>query len=419
MSVVIRPFDGYLVNPAKVHAVVTPAYDAMLPQDRRDFAEQNPDNYVNVMRTQEEFVNDANPPSLDDILKLNKSQLDQLFAQEAFVRTQGPGYYLYRLAIDGHEQIGVIANIRVEEYATGRLKKHEDTQIEKENLLTGYFESVGVTSNPICVAFHPNDTVTSAINEAMGEDPYLQFSAWDAVEQTVWKVSDPALCERLEAGFKKIEFTYLTDGHHRCAAAVRYANIVKETNPDSISGGNHDYLLVALFPADQLRIFSYFRCVKDLNGLTELQLLSEIEKRGLKVRKKSNSDPDSILPIQSRDITMFVDGTAYGVRIPDELVPEDDPVESLDVSILQTQILGPIFSIEDARSDDRLSFVPGVAGVSGLIDRYRNDGWRLGFACFNTTIQEVIAVADAGRTMPPKSTWFDPKLRAGLFLRTC
>ena len=412
----IRKFDGYLVEPKRAASVVTPAYDAMLPSERREFAGLHPGNYVNVMRSLEEF--DGSGPTLEEILHHNQSHLNQLLENGAFLNTSSPAYYLYKLQAGQHEQIGVIADIPVDEYTQGRLKKHEDTQLEKENMLTRYQETVGVTSSPICVAYADRSEIDDAIEQATQEEPYLKFTAWDDVAQTVWKVSDSALSAQLEQGFDDIEYTYLTDGHHRCASGARFAEFVKQRAAGAEECPNADHLLVALFPDSQLRIFSYFRCVRDLNGMDESDLITAIAATGIEVQQKDTRDLDTLLPVRSRDITMIVDDSVYGLRIPAAMVPSDNPAGSLDVSILQERILASVLGIHNARSDERLSYAPGVEGIAGLMERCKK-GWRLGFACVNTTIQEVMEVADAGQAMPPKSTWFDPKLRAGIFLRYC
>ena len=411
----ITKFDGYVVRPDHVQKVVTPAYDAMLPSERRAFAEEYPGNYVNVMRTLEEFSDSG--PTLDEILDHNQSHFNKMLEDGAFARTRSPAFYLYRLQSGGHEQTGLIADIPVSDYTEGRLKKHEDTQIEKENMLTRYQETVGVTSSPVCVAYADRDDITDAVAATMKEEPLLDFSAWDDVGQTIWRVSDAAVEAQLQAGFEQITYTYLTDGHHRCASGARFARIA-QNRQDANSASNADRLLVALFPESQLRIFSYFRCVRDLNGMDVSALIRAIESTGIRVESQPMDDMERLLPRKPREITMIVDDSAYRLNIPQELVPQDDPAGSLDVSILQEQVLAPVLGIADARSDGRLSYTPGVEGVSGLIDRCRK-GWSLGFACVDTTIQEVVDVADAGQAMPPKSTWFDPKLRAGIFVRYC
>ncbi len=412
---VISKFDGYLVKPEHVQSVVTPAYDAMLPSERREFAGKFPDNYVNVMRTLEEFT--ESPPTLDEILDHNKSHFNQLMANGVFAKNPSPSYFLYRLRAGSHEQTGLIADIPVSDYVEGRLKKHEDTQVEKENMLTRYQESVGITSSPICVAYADTDEISEAKRKVMSETPILDFSAWDDVEQTIWQVSDPEVEGQLQRSFGEIEYTYLTDGHHRCASGVRFAEIARQREA-SVENSKSDQMLVALFPKSELRIFSYFRCVRDLNGLEVPEFIGAIESAGIRVESRHLNDIDHLLPKKAREVTMVVDERAYSLHIPQAMVPQDDPAGSLDVSVLQERVLSPILGIRDARSDQRLNYTPGVEGIAGLIERCRK-GWRVGFACVDTAIQEVIDVADAGQVMPPKSTWFDPKLRAGIFVRYC
>ena len=413
----LKPFDGYLVAPEHADEVVTPAYDAMLPAARRAFAEKYPGNYVNVMRTLDEHADDeVNKPTLDDILQHNKRQLNALFEKGAFTRIATPSYFLYQLSIDDHVQVGLIADIPINDYAVGRLRKHEHTQTEKENLLTHYNEIVGVTSNPVCVAYTATETILDAVADAMLEPPYLKIRVWDDVEQTVWQITNPETCKTLEREFNHIDITYLTDGHHRCASGLRFSENARSRGKHD-ADASHNYLLVAMFPAHQLRVFSYFRCVRDLNGLEPAELVGAIDRAGFDIHAM-NSGTDTLLPTKARDVTMLIDNIAYRIKIPDHLIPQDDPAGRLDVSIIQDQILTPILGIGDARSDSRLSYMPGSEGISGLQQRC-TDGWRVGFACFNTTVQEIMDVADAGKVMPPKSTWFDPKLRAGLFLRYC
>ena len=409
-------FNGYLVHPEHARAVVTPAYDAMHPQERRAFAEQHPGNYVNVMRTLEEFAEDRQPPSLEEILKKNLSSLTRLHDKGAFVKAKS-GYYLYRLQIGSHEQTGLIANIPLRDYAEQLLKKHEHTQLEKENMLTSYHEFVGVTSSPVCVGYAPREGITSVIGEVMESSPYLQFSAWDDVEQTVWRINDERMERQLEEEFEQIEETYLTDGHHRCESSIRYAQLNSAQSGNEDLTASHNQLFVALFPEDQLRILPYFRCVRDLNGMSESELISVLKSRGIEVAERREKSDDRLLPARAREITMLLDEKPYQLNLPSQMI-SDDPVQSLDISILHDEILGPILGVHDARLDERICFTPGASGIQSLFNAHQN-GWRLGFACFQTTMEELKRVADAGQVMPPKSTWFDPKLRAGIFLRDC
>ena len=411
----IKKFDGYLVNPTKAKRVITPAYDGMRPSERREFAGKHPYNYVNVMRTLEEF--DGDGPTLEEILAFNLSNLNRLLQDGSFLKTETPAYYLYSLKQGNHEQTGVIAEIPVSDYVSGRLKKHEDTQLVKENMLTRYHEAVGVTSSPICVAYPDRDDLSVAIERAKNNAPYLNLSTWDEVIQTVWRVDDAHISAEMERIFDEIEFTYLTDGHHRCASGARYSEIANSRPSDEKQNVNSNYLLVALFPQSHMRIFSYFRCIRDLNGMSSTDLVSAIRSAGFQIDSISIKDADRLLPERTAEITMIVEQSAYRIRIPCQMIDANNPVASLDVSILQDRILAAVLGIQDARSDSRLSYMPGVEGISGLISRCRG-GWPVGFACVDTKIEEVIGVADAGEVMPPKSTWFDPKLRAGIFLRS-
>ena len=413
----VTKFDGYLVNPQDATRIVTPAYDAMLPSERRAFAEQHSRNYVNVMRTLDEFPDSSK--TIEDILAHNQLHLTRLLESGSYRRVSSPAFFLYRLRSGSHEQTGVIADIPISDYADGLLKKHEDTRSDKEDMLTQYQEVVGVTSSPVCVSYADQPEITEVIEETQKQDPYLRFCAWDDVDQAIWEITDEDLSQQLECGFKDIKYTYLTDGHHRCASGVRFSEVVSSRADYDEKTSNSSKLMVALFPKSQMRIYSYFRCLRDLNGLSESDLICAIEKTGIKVEKSDCEELTSaLLPDKAREITMVINGRAYLLEIPEELVPINDPNGSLDVSILQDQILAPILGIHDARSDSRLSYIPGVFGMKGILEQSLN-GWPLGFACVDTTIQEVVDVADAGLTMPPKSTWFDPKLRAGIFLRYC
>ncbi len=412
----ISKFVGHLVRPQRACSVVTPAYDAMTPAQRRTFAGRNPGNYVNVMRSLDEF-DERNKPTLEEVLAHNQSHLQWLLDSDAFELTPHPAYYLYQLKCGAHEQTGLIANMPVADYTDSRLKKHEDTQRQKEDMLVRYQEAVGVTSSPICVAYADRGGIDDAVRQVKTGVPCLKFSAWDEVEQTVWRVDDAQVEQMLADEFAQVEHTYLTDGHHRCASGARFAELVRQRSAGATLLPNAEQLLVALFPQSQLKIHSYFRCVRDLGGMTVAQLVSAIEAAGIEVERQP-IESDQLLPQASRQITMIAGCRAFRLRIPEALVPERDPVGRLDVSILQNKILAPILSIRDARGDDRLSYAPGVEGISILKERCSSD-WQVGFACVDTKIEEVIEVADAAQTMPPKSTWFDPKLRAGIFLRQC
>lgn len=435
----IRPIDGYLVDPAHAEAVVSPAYDAVSPALRREFADAHPRNYINTMRLMADFPPDAQP-TVDELLAHNKANLDALLASGAFNRIERPCLFLYQLAAAGHTQTGVVCEVSVDEYAQGRLRKHENTRSDKEDLLAMYQQVVGVSSSPICLAYPHDDAIDSALAELTCARPVLDFVSGDGVAQRIWRIDDPAAQQRLQALFARIDITYLTDGHHRAAAGWRYAQMRRGGGGDGGGRGGdagdrdapYNQLLVALFSARQLNLLPFHRAVADLNGMSEAQLVAALQ-RDFEVQFIAGQ---SFTPSQHGEFGMLIGGGGgsesddgnerksriesggrwYRLRVRSGLVDATEPVDSLDVSILQNRILAPIFGIIDARGDPRLDYVSGASGRAGL-HRKCADGWAACFACFPTSIDQLMKVADTGGLMPPKSTYFDPKARSGIFIR--
>ncbi|MDD9854909.1 MAG: DUF1015 domain-containing protein, partial [Gammaproteobacteria bacterium] len=312
----IRAFDGYLVDPAHAVEVVSPAYDAVSPQMRREFADAHPRNYINTMRLLADFPADAQP-TVDELLAYNKANLDALLSGGAFNRIEKPCLFIYQLATDTHCQTGVVCEVSVDEYAHGRLRKHENTRSDKEDLLALYQRVVGVSSSPICLAHAHDDGVERALAELTAAPPALDFVSGDGVAQRVWRIDDAAAQRRLQDLFARIDTTYLTDGHHRAAAGWRYAQMRRgevgapprhprsllsggrggerggggdggdgggrgDRGGDGGDGGDADapynQLLVALFSARQLNLLPFHRAVADLNGLSEAQLVAALRR---------------------------------------------------------------------------------------------------------------------------------------------
>jgi len=410
----VRPFRGYLVAPGRVQDVVAPAYDALTPAQRHRYANAHPDNYVNAMRSLEEFPA-AERPSLDELLERNKMKLESLIEQGAFRRTDAPCLFVYRLRVDDHEQVGLVGEIPIDEYDRGVIKKHEYTQTNREEHLTRYNDVVGAASSPVCLTYTHHPGVDAIVAEYMSTTPVIDFVADDGVAQSIWCIDDSDVQARLRGYFAEWGEAYLTDGHHRAAAASRFAHMRREQNPDYTGEEAYNYLLVALFPDDQLRILAYNRYVTDLNGLRVDELLESLS-GDFQVECLGAIPADDAAPSQPREFAMLLDGRWYRLRIDPASVPGDDPVETLDITILHERILGPVLGIADVRCDERCESVAGAVGMAGLAERCR-EGGGVAFACHPVSIQQLMAVADAKRVMPPKSTWFDPKVRSGLFLR--
>ena len=314
--------------------------------------------------------------------------------------------YIYRLHTGDHFQTAVIAEVPVTEYQQGRIHKHEHTRSEHENRLTQYLQHVGVSSSPICLAYQDDARIDKTVEIITQDKPLLDFFMEDGVRQTIWKVVEPEQIDILRTQFLSVEVAYLTDGHHRMAASVRHA-------ANRSSSGAWDIFLAALFPATQLRILSFNRCVRDLNGLSVEQLID-----GLALNftvDRISDDRKTMLPSKPGEFTLLVENQLFRLQVRPTRVP-NDPVGSLDVSLLQNLFLEPVLGIEYDRADPRLDFVTGDRGLNGLRHR-AEEGWQAGIACYPTSMTDLMSIADQGLVMPPKSTCFDPKARSGIFLR--
>jgi len=410
----VCPFSGYIVAPERADDVVAPAYDALTPAQRHRYAEAHPDNYVNAMRSLEEFPPHERP-SLDELLERNKRNLDKLFAHGAFRETAAPSLFIYRLRSGEHEQTGLVGEVPVAEYDRDVIKKHEHTQTNRENHLARYNEVVGAASSPVCLSYAHHPEVDRIIAGHMKQAPYIDFVADDGVAQTVWCIDDAETQRALGQCFAGIGEAYLTDGHHRAAAASRFAHMRREANPRHTGNEAYNYLLVVLFPDDQVRILPYNRHVKDLNGLTAAAFVEALS-RDFAVERLGPVAGPRAEPAGPREFALWLEGEWYRLRVDSATVPEDDPVANLDITVLHDRILEPVLGVADLRTDERCDSVAGVLGMEGLAERCRESGGA-GFAVHPVSIHQLMAVADASRVMPPKSTWFDPKVRSGIFLR--
>ena len=385
--------------------MVAPAYDSMAPAERAAYAKTNPSNFIKTMRTPEDYVESENP-SLGMVLDHNLNAVQKMLEDSTFELQPHEALYIYRLHTGDHVQTAVIAEVPVTEYQQGRIHKHEHTRSEHENRLTQYLQHVGVSSSPICLAYQDDARIDKTVEIITQDKPLLDFFMEDGVRQTIWKVVETEQIDILRTQFLSVEVAYLTDGHHRMAASVRHA-------ANRSSSGPWDNFLAALFPATQLRILSFNRCVRDLNGLSVEQLID-----GLALNftvDRISDDRKTMLPSKPGEFTLLVENQLFRLQVRPARVPNDS-VGSLDVSLLQNLFLEPVLGIGDDRSDPRLDFVTGDRGLNGLRQR-AEEGWQAGIACYPTSMTDLMSIADRGLVMPPKSTCFDPKARSGIFLR--
>ena len=406
----IKAFNSYLVKADRAINVVSPAYDSVSPEQRREFAEANPENFINTMRLQEDFP-EARKPTYKQLLGSNKERLTHLLGNGSYEALHQPCMFLYQLGSGEHIQIGIVCEVAVSEYEQGKLRKHENTSSAKEDLLAQYQEVVGASSSPICLAYAQNPAIDRYIGKLSSRTPDLDFVTNDGEIQRVWCINDPDELEHLRQLFADISATYLTDGHHRAASGRRYAELMRNKHNSNHGDEPYNQLLVALFPDNQLNLLPFHRCVKDMNSLDTQQLLTALNKHF-----KVEPVPSAVQPDCHGEFGMLIEGNWYRLTVKSPHTDNNSPVNCLDVSILQNLVLDPVFGIKDMRDDPRLGYIAGVSGIEG-INQTVSEGWEVVFTCNATSIQQLMDVADADALMPPKSTYFDPKPRSGIFVR--
>ncbi len=407
----IKPFAGYLVSAEKASAVVSPAYDSVSAEQRRIFAEQNPGNFLNTMRLLEDYPEDARPLQ-HELLQTNRSNLHRLLSDGSFDLLDRPSLFLYQLDTGEHVQTGVVCEIGIDEYEQNRVRKHESTRQDKEDLLVDYLDVVGAASSPICLTYSGDGRINRLVGRICHGPADLEFSSEDGVRHRIWPVSDEADSRRLTDFFREVGTVYLTDGHHRAASSHRYAERMRARQTGT-GDSSFDQLLVVLFPNDQLRLLPFHRCTRDMNGRSVTQLIEELEQNFVVEELPGYT---VFQPSQHGEFGMFVQETWYRLNVKPGCLNTGDPVRSLDVSVLQDLILDSVLGIKDMRSDSRLDYIAGVSGMEGIRSKV-SEGWKVVFTCHATSIDQLMAVADAGSLMPPKSTYFDPKPRSGIFVR--
>ena len=396
----IHPFEGYLVAARWAGAVVAPPYDSLTPEERRRHADAHPESYLNAMRSADDFV-PGHAPGLPALHEENVRFLRAHVGNGRFV-ARPRCVLVYRLACGGHVQRGVVAEMPIDAYLDGRIRRHEFTRVAREDALAEYIDRVRTASSPVSLAYRSDGGIRSLLDTATEDRPAVSHTTEDGVEHDIW-VLEGADAHALIDAFGSVSTAYLTDGHHRCAATARFS-----------TAGADVRLLVVLFPDDELRILPYHRVVRDLGGHSADSLLARLAERFV-VEPLPDDDLDAARPRKRGEFAVHVDGRWYRFRLADDEARPSEPAAAIDAAILQAQIIGPLIGITDPRDDERLGYVSGAGGLDSL-RRACSEGWRAGFALHPTSMEELVAVADAGQVMPPKSTWFDPKPRSGFFI---
>lgn len=383
-------------------------YDVYHREDARAAVLGKPLSFLNIDRPETMF-DESYDMYATEVYEAARDRLHDMRAQGQFVKEERPVYYIYELTMNGRAQTGIVACASIDDYLNGVIKKHENTREEKELDRIRHVDVCGAQTGPIFLAYRSREEIRSLVREAKEHPPVFSFVSEDGIRHTGWIIADEQRVQMLENAFAKVDSAYIADGHHRAASAVKVGLKRRAAKPDYDGTEEFNYFLAVLFPDDELMIMDYNRVVKDLNGLTEEEYLGKVSEK-FSIRELSEEKK----PEHRGQMTMYLHGRWYELEEKEEYI-QKDPVNGLDVAYLQRELLTPVLGIGDPRTDSRIDFVGGIRGIAELKRRADSD-MEAAFAMYPTSIRELFAVADAGLLMPPKSTWFEPKLRSGLFI---
>jgi uncharacterized protein (DUF1015 family) len=406
---VIRPFQ--CVRPRKDVAdrVAALPYDVYNRQEAKKEVEREPLSFLKIDRAETNF-DDSVDTYAPEVYQKAKEILNEEIARGIYEKDDSEAYYIYELTMNGRAQTGLVACASVDDYVNNVIKKHENTREDKEIDRITHVDTCSAQTGPIFLAYRAQDAINKRVEANKEKEPVYDFTAVDGVKHRVWKMSDPEDVEAIQEAFKNLNQIYIADGHHRAASAVKVGLKRRKENPVHTGKEEYNFFLSVLFPHDQLMIMDYNRSVTDLNGLTVPEFLEKI-KENFEVEKASGQ----VRPQEKGTFGMYLEDGWYVLKAKENLYEGKDAVGRLDVAVLQDYLLNPVLGIQDPRTDERIEFIGGIRGLSELEKKVK-EGMKVSFSMYPTSITELFDVADQNLLMPPKSTWFEPKLRSGLFI---
>ncbi len=409
----IYPFKALRpVDPAEAGAISALPYDVMNRAEAKEMAKGLPHSYLRVTRSELELDDalDAYDPSVYAHARAN---LDKMIADGVIAYEKKECFYVYRQTMEGREQYGLVACVRAEDYFNGTIKKHELTRADKEEDRLRHVLGTNANTGPVFLTYRDQGQF-DLFGKVRERKPLYDFvSEADGFGHTVWIIDDDAEIEAIRNSFATVPVTYIADGHHRSAAGARAAKAREEADPNFKGEEEYTRYLAILFPSTQLKILDYNRVLKNLNGRTPAELMAELEKV-FTIEKLDSMQR----PAKQNQVNLYIEHTWYACTFRPELLKDLGPVDSLDVALLQKNVLGPLFDVDDPRTSKQIDFVGGIRGLGELVKRVDSGECACAFAMYPTTLDQLMAIADAGEIMPPKSTWFEPKLRDGLLVHT-
>ena len=402
----IKPFQGLVPHSSKTESVASVPYDVVNTEEARKLASGNSDSLLNVSRAEINFDDGYNAYS-DNVYEKAKDNFNKLIESNVLVREEEPCVYIYRQIMNGHVQTGLVAVSHVDDYNENIIRKHEKTRPVKEDDRTKLASTLRAHLGPVFLTYRNEEKINQEIaNHVNSNSSNVDFVADDGVQHTCWKVSGGGRFPEL---FNSVKLAYVADGHHRSASAARVSTEYRKLNDFNSGEEDYNWFLTVFFPDSQLKVLPYNRVVNDLNGLSNEEFMIEVEKLA------SVSVSDNIPPSTPGLTKMFISGCWYELRWNDKF---EDPVSCLDVSILQELLLGPVLGIDDPRTNSRINFIGGIRGNEELERLVSNGNYAVAFSMHPVGVSQLMDIADSGKIMPPKSTWFEPKLRSGLFIHT-
>jgi uncharacterized protein (DUF1015 family) len=405
----VKAFKAIRPTPEKAADVAALPYDVYNREEAREAVAGKPDSFLRVDRPETTM-----DPEIDlydpAVYRQARKNLERLISDHILIQDEQPQFYLYALKMGEHEQTGLVACTSVDEYLDGTIKKHELTRSEKEQDRIHHVDSCDANTGPIFLTYRHQEEIDRRVQKIRNEAPLYDFVSDDGIRHRVWHVRNQEDISGFIQDFAKVPALYIADGHHRAASAVKVAQMRRKEHPGYSGDEPFNYFLSVVFPDNQLDILDYNRVVKDLNGLTPQDFMAALQEKC-----EIEAVDQAYRPNSKGQFGMYFEDQWYKLKIHDELVEKGDPVKGLDVSALQEQILSPILGIGDPRVDQRIDFVGGIRGLKELERRVHTD-MQVAFSMYPTSVGELMAIADAGLLMPPKSTWFEPKLRSGLFI---
>ncbi len=409
---ILKSFRGYRPLKDNIEKVASRPYDVLNSEEARKEAEGNPSSFLHVVKPEIDLPENTDLHSAE-VYNKGKENLHKLLSEKMFVQDEKPALYIYAQTMWGATQYGIVGCAGVEDYMNNIIKKHELTRPDKEEDRMNHIRITNFNAEPVFFAYEDNKELDTIVENKVKEKPEYDFETEDGVKHHFWVIRDESTVKKIEDIFEKdIKYTYVADGHHRTAAAALVGNERKKNNPNHKGDEEYNFFLAVHFPASQLRIIDYNRLVKDLNGKTKEEFMEEL-KRGFSVEEKGTEE---YKPKSLHNFSMYIDGKWYSLTAKEGTYNDKDPIDVLDVTVLTNQVLEPILDIKDLRVSQRIDFVGGIRGLSELKRRVDSGEMKVAFALYPVSMKQLIDIADTGNIMPPKTTWFEPKLRSGLVI---